>query len=741
MMQIALGYDYVSDADVIAALSDAVALGADAINMSFSSLWDEPGFEKNSPFAEAIMNARNSGALVACAAGNEGRFYVPDGESLNYSMDGMPSAAPGATSVGAADSSEVFYLGNVDVKINGESLEYYDDYSQIPLAAGDYPISEPLLLGAPTTKRYVEKNTQDFAGAFVPVYKLSTLFGKKAMRDQLLQLYVTGAAGLIVQQTYLSAMETCGLSPQTCPLPLLVVSDYDNILLWSGGTLSVVPIEGDPMAGFSSWCFNRDLRDYVDISAPGMTIMSSVTNDRYGHLNGTSMASPFVAGAAALMAEKLAKSGSAPDGGEKAKYIENVLKNTAVPMETTDGEYVSPRRQGAGLLNIGAALKCEALLTDALRSGEADIHLGNTLGSDFSFDVKLVNSSDADKTFELSAAFTTDSYADYDEDGEQDEIVPEDRVPLECVIKGPDKPVKVPAGASVIVSVSVSLDAAQTEALSEIYPKGFFIDGFIFAETDAESLSIPATGFCGDYYAFDAVYEFVASFSKDENGARFALSASLDKSLEWAKVEVTDADGVIVWSREVKEIEYSFAYMTIDNYDEDEPPIIGLGEGYYNVKLTVLPVGEGASEQVYEKEIYYPGEESPKIVSINMIPEDSYTYQVEVISKKPCLSSVTVEGAAIGTAIQKDVSYFSSPEETEDGNFLYKARVYVKKVTDPFNKYDITVTATNGETYTQRAGTGSFTRTMIPIIRLMYDIFVDLLVFSLYVPLMTIGEF
>lgn len=51
----------------------------------------------------------------------------------------------------------------------------------------------------------------------------------------------------------------------------------------------------DKKAGFSNY------GDYTDISAPGEQIYSSLPNGKFGFLQGTSMASPIVAGAAALL--------------------------------------------------------------------------------------------------------------------------------------------------------------------------------------------------------------------------------------------------------------------------------------------------------------------------------------------------------------------------------------------------------------------------------------------------------
>jgi len=65
------------------------------------------------------------------------------------------------------------------------------------------------------------------------------------------------------------------------------------------GLISVgATTDEDQPAKFSNW------GDWVDVSAPGQHIVSTMNNDRYGQIHGTSFAAPIVAGIAALLVSR-----------------------------------------------------------------------------------------------------------------------------------------------------------------------------------------------------------------------------------------------------------------------------------------------------------------------------------------------------------------------------------------------------------------------------------------------------
>ena len=161
---------------------------------------------------------------------------------------------------------------------------------------------------------------------------------------------------------------------------------------------------------FSSDGVTYDLELKPDITTPGDNIRGAIPpqkkEDRearehstYAFLSGTSMAAPNYAGAQSVVLSKQAKS---VFGGESAPTTEQLnaylayrntvdmrLLSTAEPMEDLEVSpesgvktFTSPRVQGAGLVNLGAAYKTDVYLEgkdlQGNTTGEAKVQLKNS---------------------------------------------------------------------------------------------------------------------------------------------------------------------------------------------------------------------------------------------------------------------------------------------------------------------------------------------------------------------------
>ena len=98
----------------------------------------------------------------------------------------------------------------------------------------------------------------------------------------------------------------------------------------------------DNLSYFSNWGSNT-----VDVAAPGSDIHSTAPNNTYRSLSGTSMASPHVSGAAALL--------KASDNALNFQSIKNLLISTAKPTIQLQNKVVSN-----GRINVDAAANCSS---------------------------------------------------------------------------------------------------------------------------------------------------------------------------------------------------------------------------------------------------------------------------------------------------------------------------------------------------------------------------------------------
>ncbi len=117
------------------------------------------------------------------------------------------------------------------------------------------------------------------------------------------------------------------------------------------GAITVAAVDAtDQIAGFSSAGPTPvSLEMKPDISAPGVSILSSLPAGQgtFGILSGTSMASPHIAGAAALLKERH------PDW--TVPQIKSALEQSGDPVHSASGAEVLSTREGGGVANLARA--------------------------------------------------------------------------------------------------------------------------------------------------------------------------------------------------------------------------------------------------------------------------------------------------------------------------------------------------------------------------------------------------
>ena len=123
----------------------------------------------------------------------------------------------------------------------------------------------------------------------------------------------------------------------------------------------------DQRASFSNY------GDYVDLAAPGENIYSTLSNNRYGFLSGTSMSAPHVAGVAALVRARHPEF--------SAVEVRTILRNSVDPV-VSDTYIGSGRLNAAKAINIDVPLPLARLGLPAVVFGEITIN-GTAAGKNF----------------------------------------------------------------------------------------------------------------------------------------------------------------------------------------------------------------------------------------------------------------------------------------------------------------------------------------------------------------------
>ena len=286
------------------------------------------------------------------------------------------------------------------------------------------------------------------------------------------------------------------------PLPTTAYTDYGQLCApgtypgttpvaaagWAEDGESVCP------AFYSSWGATSDLRLVPALTAPGSGILSAGTeaDSFYIREDGTSMSSAYAAGAAAVLLQALRERG-VTDKVQAADLAGGLLESTAQVLATADGVPYSPRQQGCGLMDLRAALESPLVVS------QPRLELGDSEKGRFELTLTLENLTEEDLAVSLETAVLTERA------GQKDGVRYSRLAPLditEAVAVSGAEPLTVPAGGEAEAKLTLEVDKDLREELADIFPNGFFVEGFVTARTEADQAVHAAfLGYCGDWSA------------------------------------------------------------------------------------------------------------------------------------------------------------------------------------------------------------------------------------------------
>ena len=489
------------------AIEDAIKLGADTINLSLGSPAGSV-MEVGDGLISALEVAKKAGVNIVAAAGNNAYFskggfdYItPRAVNPDYGTVGRPSVSDDAISVANISNSvlnrEIATVANLlgNAAFNNGNVPIFT-YSKL-FENKDY---DYVYVGVGKEENYEGK---DLTGKIALVQR-----GENSFEDKVKIAKKHGAAGVIAYFNDGDTIYNVVLNGQDKDFP--VVTTYYNF----GNELA--QHEGEYKINFngkwekkpnenvgkfddsSSWGLTVDGYLKPDVTAPGGDIISSYNDGRYGLDSGTSMASPHVAGATALIKQALAERFPSKTAEELQKLVKHLLMSTAsINVNKDNGVYISPRQQGAGLIDAYKAAYGDIYVTGTNDYGS--VSLGNVGDK---FDVKLLvhNISDKPKTLKYkSTLITDDAYGEGNGDW-TGYLTMTSRLLNE--IEG-EKTVTV--GANSTSEITLSVDASKyNEELLKLFKNGYYLEGFVeFYGADGKSTdkvaSIPFVGFKGEF--------------------------------------------------------------------------------------------------------------------------------------------------------------------------------------------------------------------------------------------------
>ncbi len=471
---------------MLAAMERALADGAHVLNMSIGSAFQTWPQYPTARGADALADA---GVVVVASIGNSGTDGL-------YSA-GAPGVGNNVIGVASFDNSHVA-LKTFTISPDNTAIGY-GQATASPLAptSGSLPMAKtagtavPEFVAPAPGDGCVAPAAGSFTGQAVLIRRGICTFHQKALNAQ-----NAGAAAVVLYNSVAGRFAATVAGTPAITIPVVSIDRDEGILIhnrlnagpvtltWTNAEGTFLNPTGGLISSFSSYGMNAELTLKPDIGAPGGLIKSTYPLElgAYATISGTSMSSPHVAGAAALLRQ------ARPTLASSA--FRAILQNSADPRPFNLAPAAGPEvvhRQGAGMVDIDDAI----LSTTTVTPGK--LSLGE--GSGGTATLTIANSSSSAQTYALSHLGAIGT-------GPSGTLIS----PFAFGFFGPGATatfsapsVTVPAGGTGTVGVTV----ATVAGLPQQHQYGGWVQ--LTRQSDGQLFRVPYAGFAGDYQSIVAM--------------------------------------------------------------------------------------------------------------------------------------------------------------------------------------------------------------------------------------------
>ena len=599
---------------ILAGVEDSLKLGVDVANMSLGTPCGNSYSTEKA--AEVYSQVKEKGVNLICAAGNDSYVGIsniagnnlPFASAPDYGVVASPSTYEYALSVASMDNKTyTSYCLNFENKV-------FVEYAQ---TSNSFPIGH-ILNGQ--TLDIVEipnvGNPEDYEGIDAEGKVVLVPRGTISFSDKHDAATEAGAVAMIVFDPAENTLIGMQIEEQKIPCVFITNKSYNKIKDAGVKTITItnndIYVIENPDAGqispFSSRGTTLSLQIKPEISGPGGYIYSSIGDNQYAEFSGTSMASPNVAGAAALVRQYVKEKYPEMSNQEVVDLVNQLLMSTANPIIGKNGTYSSVRGQGSGIANAYDAVKTNALLS-VKDQARPKAELGSSEQGVYTYTMYVENIGTESITYKLNTVTITDEYIEVDglnyasltsralSDEEVNVTYSENVVNGEITVKANEK---------VEITVTIKVTNEFKTKQDEIFTNGSYVEGYTFLETTTDQqLVVPFLGFYGDFdnlpllegivYDEDAKINLVGSmaaiFNASNTGYELGYNVATDeffgeyiyyscsnmqknvltsynalnRNVDFAKYVITDKEGNVVY--ESSDVDYKkAAYFSNGGY-------------------------------------------------------------------------------------------------------------------------------------------------------------------------------